>query len=180
MSWNRTCSRESPEEHYAPRDRHGDTRGRQRRNTRAHQSLLRAVKLDTRLYHEVGADTTATTQAISVVVLVALASGISFAITEVTRGGGAGTIVGALVLGALGALIIWAVQSAFVFLVGTRLLRGTATYSAVLRTLGFAQSPGALYLFTCIPLLGGIIALVAFVWTLFVILGLTAVGPIGQ
>jgi len=76
VSWNRTCSRESPEEHYAPRDRHGDTRGRQRRSTRAHQSLLRAVKLDTRLYHEVGADTTATTQAISVVVLVALASGI--------------------------------------------------------------------------------------------------------
>ena len=128
--------------------------------------MLRAAKLDKGLYNEVEADTTATTQALSVVVSVAIASGISFAITDATGGGGVGSIAGALIFGVLGALIGWAVQSAFIYWVGTRLFSGTTTYGEVLRTLGFAQSPGVLYLFTCIPVLGGLIAVVAFFWTL--------------
>jgi hypothetical protein len=128
--------------------------------------MLRAARLDRGLYDEVEADITATTQALSVVVIVAIASGISFALSNATRGGGAGTIVGALLFGVLAAVIGWAAQSAFVYWVGTRLFSGTATYREVLRTLGFAQSPGVLYLFSFVPVLGGLIALVAFLWTL--------------
>jgi hypothetical protein len=103
--------------------------------------MLRAARLDQSLYNEVEADTTATRQALVVVVIVALASGITFAISNATRGGGAGSTAGALIFGVLGTLISWAVQSVFVYWVGTRLLGGTATYGEVLRTLGFAQSP---------------------------------------
>jgi hypothetical protein len=128
--------------------------------------MLRAARLDRGLYKEVEADTTATRQALTVVVIVALASGISFGIANATRGGGAGNIAGSLIFGVAGALIGWAVQSAFIYWVGTRLFRGTATDGEVLRTLGFAQSPGVLYLFSFVPVIGGLIAVVAFLWTL--------------
>jgi hypothetical protein len=127
--------------------------------------MLRAARLNVPLYEEVEADTTATTQALLVVVLVAVAQGIGAALSASMGGAGANP-VGGLISGVIGALIGWAIWSFVIFFVGTRLFGGTATYGEVLRTLGFAYTPGVLGILSFIPLLGGIISLAAGIWVL--------------
>jgi hypothetical protein len=127
--------------------------------------MIRAARLEVRLYEELEADITATNQALLVVVLVALAAGIGQAIGA-TLSGNSRALLGLLVSGVLSALISWAVWSYVVYFVGTRFFGGTATYGELLRTLGFAQAPRVLAILSFIPVLGGIIALVAAIWTL--------------
>ena len=43
-------------------------------------------------------------------------------------------------------------------------ITGTATPGEMLRTIGFAQTPGVLGILAFIPILGGIVSLVVFVW----------------
>lgn len=121
--------------------------------------MLRAARLEVPLYEEVEADTTATNQALLVVVIVAIAAGIGAAL-------GGGNVVGRLVSGLISALVGWAVWSYVVYFVGTRFMGGTATYGELLRTLGFAESPGVLYIFSFIPVLGPLVGLVAGIWSL--------------
>jgi hypothetical protein len=127
--------------------------------------MIRAARLEVPLYEELEADITATNQALLVVVLVALAAGIGQAIGA-TLSGNSRALLGLLISGVLSALISWAVWSYVVYFVGTRFFGGTATYGELLRTLGFAQAPRLLAILSFIPVLGGIIALVAAIWTL--------------
>jgi hypothetical protein len=127
---------------------------------------MRAAKLEVPLYEEVEADTTATNQALMVVVLVAIASGIGAGIAAGIAGSSAGVLVARLVSGLLSALLGWAVWSYVVYFVGTRFFGGTATYGELLRTLGFAESPSVLLLFSFIPIVGGILSLVVAIWTI--------------
>src|SRR3954469_9142034 len=128
--------------------------------------MMRAARLSVPLYEEVEADTTATTQALTVVVIVALASGIGSAITASMNQAGGGNAIGGLIGGIISALIGWAVWSYVIYFVGTRLFGGVATMGEVLRTLAFAQTPLLLRLLVFIPVLGGLLALVAFIWFL--------------
>jgi hypothetical protein len=128
--------------------------------------MMRAAKLEVPLYEEVEADTTATNQALMVVVLVAIASGIGAGIAAGIAGSSAGVLVARLVSGLLSALLGWAVWSYVVYFVGTRFFGGTATYGELLRTLGFAESPSVLLLFSFIPIIGGILSLVVAIWTI--------------
>jgi hypothetical protein len=128
--------------------------------------MIRAARLDTAVYNEVEADRNATTQALTVVVLVALAAGIGAAIGGSVNNAGTGVVVGGLIGGILAELIGWAVWSFVMYVVGTRLFGGTATYGELLRTLGFAYSPGVLLIFSFIPFLGGLIALIVGIWRL--------------
>jgi hypothetical protein len=128
--------------------------------------MIRAARLDVSLYEEVEADITATNQALLVVVLVAVAAGIGQAIAASMAGPGAPGIVGAVISSVLSALIGWAVWSYVVYFVGTRFMGGTATYGELLRTLGFAETPSILLIFSFIPIVGGLLGLVALVWRL--------------
>lgn len=122
--------------------------------------MIGAASLDVPTYEEVEADTTATTQAMGVVVLSSLAQGIGF----VTQGGGAGFIVGAI-----GALIGWIIWAFLVYLIGTKLLPEPQTRSdlgELLRTTGFAAAPGLLRVLGVIPLLGGLIMPAVTIWML--------------
>jgi hypothetical protein len=127
--------------------------------------MMRAARLNVPLYEEVEADTTATTQALTVVVIVSLASGIGTAIGASTRAGPS-NIIGSLIGGIVLALISWAIWSFLVYFVGTRFFGGVATYGEVLRTLGFAESPGVLLILSFIPVLGGIISAIVGIWLL--------------
>jgi len=112
------------------------------------------LKIDT--FEEVEADATATGQAAVVVILVALASGI-------------GSIDDGLVVALLSpvaALVGWLVWAGVTYLIGDKLLGGTATWGELLRTLGFAQSPGVLYLLGILPLLGFFVRLILPFWML--------------
>src|SRR5215203_3070424 len=99
--------------------------------------MVRAARLDSALYNEVEADTTATQQALLVVVIVSLCGGIGGAIRGAQAGVGAG-IVGGLIGGIVLSLCTWGFGAFIMYFVGTRLFKGTATWGELLRTLGFA------------------------------------------
>jgi hypothetical protein len=128
--------------------------------------MVRAARLDTRLYEEVEADTNATSQALLVVVMASLAGGVGAAIGAAMGGEGAGNPIGGLVVGVLSELLGWVVWSFVMYFVGTRVFKGRATYGELLRTLGFASSPGVLLVLRFIPLLGWFITAAVFIWRL--------------
>lgn len=122
-----------------------------------------AALLDNATYEEVEADTTATGQAAVVVVLGAIASGIGMA------GGGPGGIIA----GVLGSLIGWVLWAGITYLIGDKVLGGTASWGELLRTLGFAQAPRVLAVLGLIPGLRWIVAAAISVWLL--ITGIVAI-----
>lgn len=124
------------------------------------QRMLGAAKLDVPTFEEVEADTGATAQALGVVVIVAIASGIG----ALAVGG-----VSLLIMTVLISILGWAVWAGLVWLIGTKLLPEAQTRSdwgEIARTTGFAQSPGVLLVLTAIPFLGGLIGLVVSIWML--------------
>ena len=133
--------------------------------------MLRAAKLEPQLYEEVEADNTGTGQALLVVVLVALASGIGAGISTLMKGG-SGSIVGfvsSLAWGVIGSLIVWFIFSLLCFWLGTSFFKGPETKSTLgelLRTLGFAYTPDLLNIFSFIPFIGPIIPFATFIWTI--------------
>jgi hypothetical protein len=122
--------------------------------------MIRASKLDINLYEEVEADKSSMGQAITVVVISSVASGI-------------GTIgilgIQGLIVGTISALIGWLVWAYLTYLIGTKLLPEPQTKADVgelLRTIGFSSAPGVLRIFGFIPLIGVIISFVASIWML--------------
>ena len=122
--------------------------------------MMGAAQLDTAMYEEVEADTSATRQAMAVVVLVALATGIG----TFGSGGPAGLVVG--IVAGLG---LWALWAWITYFVGTTLLKTAETeanWGQLARTLAFAQSPGVLKVFGFIPVLGPLVFAIASIWQL--------------
>lgn len=115
-----------------------------------------AAMLDVNTYEEVEADTSATGQAALVVAIVAVCAAIG------AVGTGSQGIIGSVV----GQIVGWLVWAGITYLIGDKLLGGTATWGELLRTIGFAQSPGVLLLFGFIPLLGGILRFFVGIWVL--------------
>ena len=126
----------------------------------AHRSIVDrmrgAAMLDVATYEEVEHDEKATGQAAVVVIIVAVCS----AIGAVWRGGPS------IIMAPVSAVLGWLLWSAVSYLIGTRLLGGTATWGELLRTVGFAQSPGVLMIFGIIPLLGWMVRVVVGLWLL--------------
>ena len=124
------------------------------------ERMIGAATLDVHTYEEVEADTTATTQAMVVVVLSSIAQGIGF----LTQGGVLGFVVGAV-----GALIGWFIWAFLVYIIGTKILPEPQTRSdlgELLRTTGFSASPGLLRVLGVIPVIGGVIILAVSIWML--------------
>ena len=122
--------------------------------------MLRAAKLDVDLYEEVEADEGALTQATLVVVLSSLAAGV---------GGIFQYGVMILIMGTISALIGWYVWAFLAYYIGTKFLpeeKTEADYGQLLRTLGFASSPGIIRVLGIIPGLLGIVNFIASVWML--------------
>ena len=110
------------------------------------QRLIGAAALDAAIYEEVESDVGAMGQAMSVVVLSSIAIGIGAR----GLGGGAGTVA---LFGVI-ALVTWAAWALLMFEVGARLLPGRRTRSnpyELLRTLGFAATPGFAAVLASVP-----------------------------
>jgi hypothetical protein len=120
------------------------------------ERMVGAAMLDVSVYEEVEADEGATGQAAIVVMLVAAAGAVG-----ASRGGG-GLVAGAIV----GSLLQWLLWSGLTYFIGTRFFAGTATYGELLRTLGFAMTPGVLSVLGIIPGVGGLIQVAVAIWTL--------------
>ena len=124
--------------------------------------MVGAAKLNVGVYEEVEADTGATGQAMGVVLLSSLAGGIG------AVGLGAGGF-GGVVVGGIAALLGWVSWAFVTYLIGTRLLPEPQTRADVgelMRTLGFAQSPGLVRILGVIPVLGPLVLIVVSIWML--------------
>jgi hypothetical protein len=127
------------------------------------EQMVRAARLERTLYAEVEADPGQTANALGVVVLASLANGIATAASSADTSAPvqpATAIVLAIVVGVLA----WAVWTAFIYFVGTRFLGGAATWGELIRTVGFANSPGVLAIAGSIPGVGQAVAFVAAIW----------------
>ncbi|MDR2728739.1 MAG: hypothetical protein LBB56_06355 [Chitinispirillales bacterium] len=119
--------------------------------------MLRAAKLDASLYDEVESDRAATGQAVSVIILSSIAAGI---------GGGLFTAPGILVM-TVSAFAGWFLWAFLTFFIGTRFLpqeNTSAGYSKLLRTIGFASSPGLIRIFGALPALRSLVFFAASAW----------------
>jgi len=120
--------------------------------------MIRAAKLDVRLYEEVEADTGALWQAMGVVVLSSLAAGVGSISTVGVLG---------LLLGTISALLGWYVWAYLTYLIGTKWLpepQTRANHGELLRTIGFASSPGLIRILSIIPGLTWLVYAVAGIW----------------
>ena len=129
------------------------------------ERMMRAARLDSNLYEEVEHDLNATTQAATVVGIVALCGGLGNGIA-LAMAGNVGLAVGAFIGSIVMAYIVWIAWAYITYWIGTSMFKGEATPGELLRTIGFAQTPRALLILTFIPYLGGLVAFVAGIWAL--------------
>ena len=126
------------------------------------ERMIGAARLDSQIYEEVEADTGATGQAVGVVLLSSLAGGIGVA------GLGPGGL-GGFVVGSVAALIGWVTWAFLTYIIGTRLLAEPQTRADVgqlMRTLGFAQSPGLVRIAGILPGVGSLVLSLVAIWML--------------
>ena len=124
------------------------------------ERMIGAARLDVHIFEEVEADTSATKQALSVVLLVALATGVASMGTVGLLGLLAGVVV---------AVAGWTLWAWIVCFIGTKILPEHETHAdwgQLARALGFAQSPGVLRVFGAVPSAGDYIFLVVSAWML--------------
>jgi hypothetical protein len=91
-----------------------------------------------------------------VVALVAAATALG-----VSQGG-----LSAVAIAVVSAFVGWLIWAGLTYLIGDKLLGGTATWGELLRTLGFAQTPRLLLVLAHVPTVGLLVQLTVFVWTL--------------
>jgi len=122
------------------------------------QRMVGAAKFSSSAYEDVEADRGATGQALAVVVLSSVAAGV-----------GAGTGLSGLVLGTVLSLVGWLVWGLLIYLIGARWLPEPGTQSdtgELMRTIGFATSPGILRVVGIVPFLTSIVFFVTAFWML--------------
>jgi Yip1-like protein len=125
------------------------------------QRLVGATMLDARVYEDLEANTSATWQAVLVVLLSSLAAGVST--------GAAKLEAQAIIVGTLGGFVAWISWAALIYLVGTHLLpepQTRANVGELLRTLAFAAAPGILRVVGAVPALAFPAFAVTSVWML--------------
>jgi hypothetical protein len=121
--------------------------------------MIGAATFDDGTYETVEADRHATGQALGVVLLSSLATGL---------GAGSGHLGAIVTLGAA-AVLAWIAWATLVYLIGTTLFPQPQTRADVgelLRTLGYAQAPGVLRAFGVLPLVGPLVLVIVTAWTI--------------
>jgi hypothetical protein len=122
------------------------------------ERMVGAARFNTSAYEDVEADRGANGQALAVVLLSSVAAGI-----------GAGAGVRGLVVGTIASLVGWLVWAVLIYLIGARWLPepGTQTDTGeLIRTIGFATSPGLLRVLGIVPFLTSIVFTVTALWML--------------
>ena len=120
-----------------------------------------AAVLNGGMYEELEANPATTTEALAVVVLASLAWGIGAA-------GWGGSDLRTIAIATVVAIILWMAWAMLAFQVGTRLLAGPrthATWGELLRTTGFAASPGLLSLLAPLSGSSALVLTASLIWT---------------
>ncbi len=125
--------------------------------------MLGASRLSVDTFEDVERDSSATIQALIVVIIVALASGIGELLS------GEADILRALVFGLIRGIISWAIWALIAMFVGTKILKTEQTeadWGQLARGTGFAQTPGILTVLVFVPAVGTTIGVIALFWQL--------------
>ena len=120
--------------------------------------MIRASMFDIHAYEEVEADKSATKQALTVVLIVALIGSLPVLVSGDLR---------YLLFTFIASVCYWAVWAFITYFIGTKILPEQTTdadWGQLLRTTGFAQSPGVLTILGIIPGVGSFIALPIMMW----------------
>lgn len=127
------------------------------------QRMWRAARLEPAIYEEVEADKTATGQALVVVVLSSIATGIGLGLSGPSA-------VGRVLFGILAGLVGWVAWAVLIYWVGARWFPEPETQSDVgelLRTVGFASTPGLVRAFGVFVGWQQIVFVAVNIWLLF-------------
>ena len=119
--------------------------------------MIGAARLQVSTFEDVESDRSATRQAVVVVIVVAIATGIGS-----LEGG-----IGNLLFGAAAGLAGWAIWAWITYFVGTKLLRTPQTHAdwgQLARALAFAQSPGVLKFLGVVPTIGPLLFFAISLW----------------
>jgi hypothetical protein len=119
-----------------------------------------AIGLDVGVFEEVEADGTATSQAMTIVILASIASGIGVGLRAGLQG---------LLLASITSLVGWLLWAGITYFIGTHILPTASTstsWGELLRTTGFAAAPGLIRILGIIPLLGNVIYFAVSIWML--------------
>jgi hypothetical protein len=125
--------------------------------------MLGAARLSVDTYEDVEHDSSATIQALAVVIIVSIAS-----IVGELLGGDDPEVVRALIVGIVRGVVSWAVWALFTWMIGATILKTEDTeadWGQLARGTGFAQTPGILHVLNFIPVIGWVISLLALIWT---------------
>ena len=125
--------------------------------------MLGAARLKVNTYEDVENDRSATIQALLVVIIVAIATGVGGVLD------GEADLVKGLIFGVIRGVVTWAVWALIAMFVGTTILKTQETeadWGQLARTTGFAQTPGILNVLFFISGVGAVIAALVFFWQL--------------
>jgi len=126
------------------------------------ERAIGAAKLDPATYEGIENDPSALGQAMTVVVVASIASGLGSAGASGGHGFG---LIGGVIAGLIG----WFIWAFTVYVVGTRLLpepETKADLGQLLRTTGFAAAPGVVGILGVVPVLGGLVLFAVWLWQL--------------
>jgi hypothetical protein len=124
------------------------------------QRAIGAARLEVPVFEEIEADRSATSQALTIVVLSSLAAGIGLS---------SGLYNAPVLHRVMLALLLWVFWATSTYIVGVYLMPEPQTQTNVgelLRTIGFAASPGIVRILGMVPLIGGTLYFVSTVWML--------------
>ena len=124
------------------------------------QRAIGAARLEVPVFEEIEADRSATSQALTVVVLSSLAAGIGLS---------SGLYNAPVLHRVMLALLLWVFWAISTYIVGVYLMPEPQTQTNVgelLRTIGFAASPGILRILGMVPAIGGTLYVISTVWML--------------
>lgn len=123
--------------------------------------VMGAALLDASVYEGIEADRSALKQALLTVLLASAAAGIG-------SSGYRGPDPAAMLMVAALALVTWVAWAALMFQIGARLMPGPATRTSLtelMRTIGFAASPGLFQVFAAFPRMTMPVMVVCWLWT---------------
>lgn len=124
------------------------------------QRMIGAARLSVSTYEDVEADSSATSQALAVVLMSSVAAGVGVAASEHPS---------TLIARSMAALVSWFIWAFLTYTIGTKLLPEAATRSNVgelLRTTGFSSAPGVFHVLGIVPVLGRFVTLAVSIWML--------------
>ena len=126
--------------------------------------MLGAALLRVDTYEEVERESSATLQALLVVVLVTIAS-----LGGALLGGDKVDVVSAVIVGLVRGVASWALWALATWIIGATICKTEHTeadWGQLARCTGFAQTPRILNVLAFVPVVGGLIVLVASIWSL--------------